>query len=161
MRWGLLLPHRDSAVAVVARATGDVAEAEDCVHDAMARLVRRADLGPRGVRRLLVGTALHSALDARGRSLRERAAIALLSVGADWTVAPDALVIARAEAALVLATIRELPHREREVVMLRLVDGLTTEEVAAALGVTRKTVEGALSHGRQRVRLRLARRGLR
>ncbi len=156
-RWANLIAHREVVVRTVARLAGDLADAEDCVHEAMARLVRRTDLDPQRVRALLIRAAVHIAIDERRRSNRERTAVERLAADADREVVPDGTLIARAEVAEVTAAIQALPPRERDVLMLRLTKGHTVEEVAALLGVKRKTVEGAHSRGRQRLRFRLKR----
>src|SRR5947209_3602773 len=66
----MLLPHRELALGMVLRATGNLAEAEDCVHDAMLRLVRRSDLDPARVRaRLGISYKSVEGSYTRGRAL--------------------------------------------------------------------------------------------
>jgi RNA polymerase sigma factor (TIGR02999 family) len=47
-----------------------------------------------------------------------------------------------------LGRLRELDERQAQVVELRFFGGLTTEEVAEELGVSKRTVEGDWTHGR-------------
>jgi RNA polymerase sigma factor (TIGR02999 family) len=47
-----------------------------------------------------------------------------------------------------LGRLRELDDRQAQVVELRFFGGLTTEEVAEELGVSKRTVEGDWTHGR-------------
>ncbi len=53
------------------------------------------------------------------------------------------------------ASLAALPVREREVIVLRLVDGLSERETAEALGISIGTVKSRLSRGRMRLRVDL------
>jgi RNA polymerase sigma-70 factor (ECF subfamily) len=137
---------------MVLRATGSLAEAEDCVHDALLRLVRRDDLDPARVRSLLIRAALHIAIDHRRAAARQQSAVVRLRGGADSdVVSPEQVLAQRAEAARVLAAVDSLPRRERQVMLLRLA-GLSVAETAARLGISAKSVEGAYTRARARVR---------
>ncbi len=151
----MLLPHRDLALGVVLRATGNLADAEDCVHDAMLRLARRDDLDPARVRALLVRAALHIAVDRRRAAGRQRTAMLRLAGGAAAEVtSPEELAAEHADAEHVRAALEELPRREREVILLRLA-GLNVAETAGRLGISHKSVEGAYTRARARLRLLL------
>ena len=63
-----------------------------------------------------------------------------------------------AEAAFLLARIRELPQTYRETLMLRLVEGMTGPEIAARTGLTPGSVRVNLHRGMQQLREKLARR---
>jgi RNA polymerase sigma-70 factor (ECF subfamily) len=151
-RWAMLLPHRELAMGMVVRATGSLSEAEDCVHDAMLRLVRRQDLDPRRVRSLLVRASLHIAIDHRRSAAREQSAVVRLGGGVEAeAVSPDQVLARRTEAARVLAAVDSLPRRERQVMLLRLA-GLSVAEAAGHLGISVKSVEGAYTRARARIR---------
>jgi RNA polymerase sigma-70 factor (ECF subfamily) len=62
-----------------------------------------------------------------------------------------------AEAAFLLARIRELPQTYRETLMLRLVEGMTGPEIAARTGLTPGSVRVNLHRGMQQLREKLAR----
>jgi RNA polymerase sigma factor (sigma-70 family) len=51
------------------------------------------------------------------------------------------------------ASLAALPARERQVIVLRLVDGLSERETAEALGISIGTVKSRLSRGRMRLRV--------
>lgn len=53
------------------------------------------------------------------------------------------------------ASLATLPARERQVIVLRLVDGLSERETAEALGISIGTVKSRLSRGRMRLRIDL------
>jgi len=152
-RWEILLPHRAAAVSAVRRATGSIAEAEDVVHDAMLRIVGRADLDPTRVRSLLIRTALQIASAHHRAAVRQRDALVRLRGGADSAVAsPEQVHADRVEAQRAVAVIAELPRRERQVLLLRI-GGLTVMETAERLGLSAKSVEGAYTRARARMRL--------
>ncbi len=152
-RWEILLPHRAAAVSAVRRATGSIAEAEDFVHDAMLGIAGRADLDPKRVRSLLIRTALQIADQDRRAALRQRIALVRLRGGADSAVvSPEQVHADRVEAQRAVAAIAELPRRERQVLLLRI-RGLTVMETAERLGLSAKSVEGAYTRARARMRL--------
>ncbi|HEV7678715.1 MAG TPA: sigma-70 family RNA polymerase sigma factor [Candidatus Dormibacteraeota bacterium] len=151
--WALLLRHRDVALAVLLRRTASLTEAEDCVQEAMVRLGRGADLDTGRARTLLLRTALRVAAEHRRASARERAAVVLLAgSAAAEVVSPEELAARRAEVVRALAAVEQLPRRERQVLLLQLA-GFSVAEVAGRVGISYKSVEGALTRARARVRL--------
>lgn len=149
----MLHSHREQAVEAVRRRVGDATDAEDCVQDAVVRLVERGNLDPDRLRSLLTRTALHIAIDRRRARRREEAMAARLGGDAALeTTSPEQVVADRAEVERVMAAVAELPRREREVLLMRL-SGLSVTETAERLGVTYKSIEGAYTRARARVRL--------
>ncbi len=85
------------------------------------------------------------------------------SVGCDdaravhmWSNSPDSSVIAGETRRLLAAALLDLPVRQREVVSLRDVQGLSAEEVCRTLGVTAANQRVLLHRGRTRLRAALA-----
>ena len=151
----MLERYREQAVAAVQRVVGDSAEAEDCVQDAMLRLVRRGDLDPGRVRSLLARAATHIAIDRRRSRRREEKAVARLRAGAPVEApSPEEIAGEHADLERALAAIDSLPRRERQVMLLRL-SGLSVLETAQRLGLSYKSVEGAYTRARARVRVLL------
>ena len=64
---------------------------------------------------------------------------------------PDAQAFDRAELARVEQAMRRLPHRLREVLVLRAVEGLSQAESADVLGVSEKAVETRLYRARKQL----------
>ena len=80
---------------------------------------------------------------------------AVESVELDEQYASRATQSDAAEAAGVLAAIRELPEAYRETLMLRLVEGMTGPEIAARTGLTSGSVRVNLHRGMQLLRAAL------
>jgi len=68
---------------------------------------------------------------------------------------PLAEAIRRADLAALWAAIEELPHQQREALLLREFGGLSYDELAAALAVTTPAVESLLFRARRSLRARL------
>lgn len=77
------------------------------------------------------------------------------SVGAPTAWAPERRALDAEAAALVGAALAQLPEHQRVVVTLRDVDGLSSEEVCAALGLTPGNQRILLHRGRARLRQEL------
>jgi len=73
---------------------------------------------------------------------------------------PDQAFAAHSREEWVALALDELPSEQREALVLKYLDDLTTEEVAEVLGVPLSTVKGRLRHGRENLRRILERRGL-
>jgi RNA polymerase sigma-70 factor, ECF subfamily len=124
-------------------------DAEDLVQDvflhAMGRLNALRDSQAFGA--WLAAIARNRAVDHARRTLQ-------------LTDLPEDLEAAQgnhAEAALVLDVIRTLPEAYRETLVLRLVEGMTGPEIAAATGLTPASVRVNLHRGMQQLRDKLAR----
>lgn len=131
---------------------GDRAAAEDVVQEAFLRVWRRrARVRPGELDGYLVQAARNLALDQqRWRARRS---------GRDAQVDPAevALVVPRSEAALAESerlsrALHQLPAEQREVVLLRVVDGLTFPELAARTGAPEGTVCSRFRYGLARLR---------
>jgi RNA polymerase sigma-70 factor (ECF subfamily) len=76
----------------------------------------------------------------------------------EWTELPDEMPAAdrhRPEALAALEAIRALPDTYRETLMLRLVEGMTGEEIAARTGMTPASVRVNLHRGMKQLRQKL------
>ncbi len=127
---------------------GDQSMAEDVVQDASFGMYRK--WGSMHDRDKALGYLRTSVLNGcrtahRNRTRRDRALL----------LAPDAGgIVSAEESALVgeanrevLAALRALPARQREAVVLRHYLGLTEEQAAQAMNITRGTVKSATSRG--------------
>jgi RNA polymerase sigma-70 factor (sigma-E family) len=128
---------------------GDQAAAEDVVQDAFLGLYRRWDAvrEPDKVLGYLRASVVNACrVVQRSRARRDRA---LLRAPAASVVisAEDTAIIGEANRELIAALLR-LPARQREALVLRHYLGLTEDEAAQAMNVSRGTVKSATSRGR-------------
>ena len=137
--------HRMTLVRLATLLTDDRGLAEELVHDAFLALQERwptlAD--PRAAFGYLRTTVINNV-----RSTHRRRAMARrhLRVGEPEALpgADFALLIAE-EHRQVIAALRRLPRRQREVLVLRYWSDLSEAEIAEALGVSRGTVKSTAS----------------
>ncbi len=128
---------------------GDRGAAEDVVQDAFVGLYRNWDRldDPASALPYVRSSVLNGcreALRTRARRyLRERATAA--RDGQPPSDSADAPLLLTEEHREVLTAVRQLPHRQREAVMLRYYLGLTTDETARVMGISAGTVKSALS----------------
>ena len=151
--------------AVVAGRAGAAGLAEDVLQEvALAEAAAPPDVRPpaefRGpwLYRVAVRQAALALRAAGRRRRREHAAAA-----PDRDAAPPPLAaLLHAETAEILGdALADLPPGDRDVLILKYVEGLTYAEVACRLGVSAHCVEDRLRRGRGRLRRALARRGVR
>jgi RNA polymerase sigma-70 factor (ECF subfamily) len=76
---------------------------------------------------------------------------------ADWSQSPEAETLSRETRALLAGAIERLPDHYRAVLILRDVEGLSNEEVAAAVGDTVGSVKSRLHRARMVLREQLTR----
>ena len=115
-------------------------------------LVNRArSTGVAEKRSVPVGDAAEPVVD----SARFDASGAWAAPPSHWSDEVEDRVLAESLSDCLAAAIEELPERQREVVMLRDVDGLTSEEVCEALGISEGNQRVLLHRGRSRLRTAL------
>lgn len=143
--------HRDALVRMAYLVIGDLARAEDTVVDACVRvLIRRRrhpidDLGAY-LRRAVINEAISA-----GRR-RDREAGLASRVGQSLSsadhVEPDGL----SDRSVLWPTLLMLPPRQRAVIVLRHVEGLSERQTAEWLGLSVGTVKAQSSRGLARLR---------
>jgi RNA polymerase sigma factor (sigma-70 family) len=156
----LLARHGPMVWGVCRGLLDDVHEAEDAFAASFLVLVRRA--GAIGQRERLAswlyGVAHRVARRARTNALRrqsrQREDVDMLPAR------PADDPATRERARLIHEELNRLPERYRLPLVLAYLEGQTQEEVARTLGWTPGAVRGRLERGRERLRGRLARRGL-
>lgn len=126
----------------------DRASAEDIVQDAFVALHRRpprsADSAAAYLRICVVNNA-RSALRRRGTVRRHLASLPTRVV--EQAPAADRSILVADQHAEVLAAVRALPPRQREVLVLRYWSELSEAEIAEALGISTGTVKSSASRG--------------
>ena len=134
------------------------------VHEAYLKLVdqTRADwkgrthffaVGAQVMRRLLVDHARARGAQKRGAGWRNVTLEEVFSPSEKADLDPEQLLGLNAA----LERLAELDEREAKVVTLRFFGGLTVEQVAEVLGVSRRTVENDWRHARAWLQLELSR----
>lgn len=138
----LFAAHYLSLVRLALRLVDDQETAEDVVQDvfaALARTTRTLD-DPSAYLRGAVVNRCRSAL----RRRRVSRLFAASQVVEDVDEPADAGSVRRAERTRMLAAIRTLPRRQREVVVLRYYEDLAVAEVATTLAISPAAVSSAL-----------------
>lgn len=90
--------------------------------------------------------------DVQRAAMRGPTAVAELPDSADDAPTPEAVAMVRDEAAQALALMNLLPEAQREILTLRVAVGFSTEETAAALGMTAGAVRVAQHRALARLR---------
>jgi RNA polymerase sigma factor (sigma-70 family) len=142
----LFRAHHLELVRLALLMVGDLATAEDVVQDAFERLQRSWH----DLRHEAAGLAyVRSCVLNGSRTVHRRAAVArkygprLLGREAAW---PDAASVA-ADRGELAAALRQLPRRQREVLVLRYYADLDVTEIAATLKITPSAVRATNSRG--------------
>jgi RNA polymerase sigma-70 factor (ECF subfamily) len=94
--------------------------------------------------------------DAQRAAMRGPTPVADLPDGVDDAPTPETAVLVRDEAALAFALMQRLPGQQREILTLRVALGLSTDETAAALGMTTGAVRVAQHRALNKLRALLA-----
>src|SRR5262245_3134576 len=152
--------HGPMVLGVCRRMLHDPHAAEDAFQATFLALARGAGrLRTAGsVAAWLYGAAVRVSLKARRTAARTRLAASRCS----GRVAPDPLaeITARELVGVIDAELARLPEQFRAVVVLCCLEGLSQEEAARRLGWSAGSVKGRLERGRERLRQRLAGRGV-
>jgi RNA polymerase sigma-70 factor (sigma-E family) len=143
----LFRAHHLELVRLALVMVGDLATAEDVVQDCFERLHRRWHVVREPGRALAY---VRSSVLNGSRSVHRRAAVSRrygprLALPADATV-PDAAA-ATADRGQLAAALRQLPRRQREVLVRRYYADLSAAEIAQTLGISPGNVRACMSRG--------------
>jgi RNA polymerase sigma-70 factor (ECF subfamily) len=150
--------HQDAVYRYLVLFTGEAVDAEDALQDAFIAAWHGAGTfrGEGAARAWLLAIARHAAGRRRRRRVQEPASfVSLEQLGLDagwgesWEALPDS---ADDRGALLTAALERLRPEEREVIVLRDLEGFSGEETAALLGLTLQAMKTRL----HRARLQLA-----
>lgn len=121
---------------------GDRGAAEDVVQDAFSGLYRRwAYLSDRDKALAYVRSAVFNACRSALRRARpELSAEPADDIGRPVQASAETAVIDEEERVAIMAALRRLPHRQREVLVLRFYLEMTDHEIAAEMGIGASTV---------------------
>lgn len=148
----LFRTHRLSLVRLARLLVDDLETAEDVVQDAFTALHRR--WGSITEPNAALGYLRTSVVNGSRSVLRRRrtARAYIWPAGDRWSAdAADAGVLLDEEHVEVLAALRRLPSRQREVLVLRYWAELTEAEIAATLDISVGAVKSSASRGRDAI----------
>jgi len=126
---------------------GDRDTADDIVQDAFSGLYRRWEhlSDPRKALSYLRSAVLNSCRSTlRRRRPEVSGELAPLHVEHE---SAESVVVSEEERKVVMAALRQLPHRQREVLVLRFYLDMTEREIAAQMGVGQSTVRSSAHRG--------------
>jgi RNA polymerase sigma-70 factor (ECF subfamily) len=135
---------------------GNDEDAQDAVQETFVGAFRglRGFLGHSTVKTWLTRILMNNVANLRrSRQLRKTLPLEEAAEPSGAPSARRATEVGRADIRMdIAAVIGELPQEHRAVILLREMQGMTYEEIAAALGVPRGTVESRLFRARQKLR---------
>ena len=142
--------------ARLGRRDGTYGSADDVTQEVcmavVAALPRWVDQG-RPFSAFVYGIAAHKVADAQRAGFRDRTEpVASPPESADVSRGPEDLVVGLDEAARARGLLDRLPEAQREIVLLRVVAGLSAEETAAVVGSTAGAVRVAQHRALARLR---------
>ena len=154
----LMRAHERQVLGVALRLTGNLADAQDVAQEVFFRLHRsRASLREE-VGGWLYRVTVNACADlARRRKVRPMVALDR-DVRSD-AASPDSEIARKADRARIDEALLRLGEKERAALVLREMEGLSTAEVASALGSTEATIRVQIC--KARLKLRELLRGLR
>jgi RNA polymerase sigma factor (sigma-70 family) len=151
-------------LAVCQRVLCDRQQAEDCTQATFLVLARKAATirRPETLAAWLHGTARCLALRCRRAEVRRREREVRRCRTIPERASPNPLdeLTGREMLQVLEEEVQRLPEAQRLAVLFCCLEGLSQEETARRLGWTPGSVKGRLERGRERLRLRLMRRGL-
>jgi RNA polymerase sigma-70 factor (ECF subfamily) len=138
-------------------ADGNAADADDLVQETLVGALNAKFRGESSVKTWLVAILVRQAGLLRRRRIRAakpqavRAQADAARAAEAGTAGPDAVVDARLDLSVML---QQLSADHREVIVLRELEGMTYEQMAATLRVPRGTIESRLHRAREELRRR-------
>lgn len=100
--------------------------------------------------------AARKVADAQRQLIRGPEAVAEVPDASDETAGPEQVAVVRDEAGRAMALIRTLPTQQQEILTLRVAVGMSTDETAAALGMTPGSIRVAQHRALSKLRELLA-----
>lgn len=158
----LMERYRDRMYALLLRSTRNRADADDLFQELWIRVVRAAgefDTTQRfstWIYRIAVNLTRDAARRRQAAHFAEPTLDGEVPDGADERPLPDALASGSQEAQALHRAIATLPAGQREVLVLRYIEGLAEADVAAAAGIPAGTVKSRLHHAVKSLRAKLA-----
>ena len=154
----LFAEHHRRVLMAAYRITGSMADAEDVAQAVFLRLAS-ADGPVTNASSYLYRAAINGALDLlrrRKSAQTEPLELAAYAAAAGSGSSPEAEASSRELGALLRIAIGELPQRAAEMFVLRYVEELGNQEIAALMGTSQAVVAVTLFNARSRLKKRLS-----
>jgi RNA polymerase sigma-70 factor (ECF subfamily) len=152
----VVLPHLDAARRLARWLTGNPHDAEDVVQDASLRALRYFRTFTGGDGRAWFLRIVRNICHSRRVSPAPRA-VDLFDEeqhsSGQSLPDPETLLLRTDDVMAIERAIKELPHRSRELLVLRELQGLSYQELAHTLDIPMGTVMSSLSRARQALRM--------
>ena len=146
-----VLPHHSMMLAEAMRLLKNRDEALDCLQDAVTSLWKsRIELAKvSNLKAYCIRTVSNRALE----MIRQRH-VSYSEYGKDLQsdVKSDSEVERSENAAILKKAIKLLPENERKVVLMKAINGMSSDEIADAIGLTSNNVRVLLYRGRKRIK---------
>ena len=164
----VVLPHLDAALSLARWLTGSLADGEDVVQEACIRAFGAIGTFRDGSPRAWVLSIVRNTAFSWLRKNRPKALVVtdddsvFEAAGPAWldgdtAQGPEAILIAKADAASLNAAIGALPLNFKEILVLREIDGLSYREIAEVVSLPIGTVMSRLSRARKLLMGRIGR----
>jgi RNA polymerase sigma factor (sigma-70 family) len=155
-RWALAEAEREALIRLARRKGLNEADAEDCVQEAIVKVVPRPELDEARIGALLATVVKRRAIDMHRRARSAaRASQRLETIATQDVAGPDDALCDRDEAEWSARVVKGLPPLQRRVLVARA-QGRSWNEIAAEMSTSVKAVESAVSRARAAVRVAIA-----
>ena len=157
-----VLPHLDSAYNLARWLIRNDQDAEDLVQDACLRALKSFEGFRGGDSRAWLLTIVRNTCYTWLHQNRTRELTTAFDEeihSADHSLTPEALLLQSVDARLVKDALEQLPPEFREAIVLREMEGMSYNEIAALCGIPLGTVMSRLARARQRLEAILQRSG--
>lgn len=151
----VVLPHLDAAYRLARWLIRNEHDAEDVVQEASLRALRYfPTFAGRNARAWFLRIVRNTCWSWRARTMRMSTDVFDEDqyYAAQLTCDPETLLLHAADASLIDATLKNLPDRSRDLLVLRELEGLSYHELAEVLDIPMGTVMSGLSRARQAFR---------
>jgi RNA polymerase sigma factor (sigma-70 family) len=159
-----VMMYKDRAHAYAAMMLRDPSEAQDVAQEALFRLWQfRERVSPEAARLWLMRTVRNLCID-RIRKRKVRAEVNegddVVAIEPDASPGPERLTASGRLGEMIERALSELSAQDRSVVIMREVQGLSYDEIAAILELPLGTLKARLHRARERLRQRLIQAGV-
>lgn len=146
--------YKEHLLYYVFRRIGDYEDARDITHDVFLRMMEYGGMPrPDTVKSFMFTVARNLVTDYMRRMAVRQEACAYMTEGLDARAGDvESRVCAKEISCLEIKKVRSLPAQRRVIYMKSRFGGLTSEEIAAEMSLSKRTVEGHLLMGRKQVR---------